>query len=131
MFTIIYILAYFAFLRLSKKEDVPFLDKILLFVIALDFYLGFQIFVFSHIHEKYGVNGPPLILREYDPISGTEINRTTYPLAVRGDYYQSILALSQIQHTVLQYIFVILMILAMLSFLYISTKKFINSDKEI
>jgi len=131
MFTILYILAYFAFLHLSKREDVPFLDRVLLFVIALDFYLGFQIFVFSHVHEKYGVNGPPLILREYDPILDIEVNRTTYPLAVRGDYYQSVLALSQIQHTVLQYIFIILMALAIIYFTYISTKKFINSNKEI
>jgi len=131
MFTILYVLVYFAFLLISKKEDVPFLNKIFLFVIALDFYLGFQIFVFSNVHEKYGVNGPPLIIREYDPISGIEVNRTTYPLAVRGDYYQAILTLSQIQHTILQYIFAILMILTILYSTYIATKKFVNSDKEI
>jgi hypothetical protein len=131
MFTILYVLVYFAFLLISKKEDVPFLDRVLLFVIALDFYLGFQIIVFSNVHEKYGANGPPLILKDYDPILGVEVNRTTYPLAVRGEYYQAILTLSQIQHIVLQYIFAILMVLTIIYSTYIATKKFVNSDKEI
>jgi len=131
MFTIIYILIYFAFLLLSKKEDVPFLDRFLVFIIAFDFYLGFQIFVFSNVHDKYGVNGPPLILREYDPILNTEVNRTTYPLAMRGEYYQSILTLSSIQHIILQYIFGILAVLGIVYSLYIVTKRFVNNDREI
>ncbi len=131
MFTIIYILVYFAFLLISKREDVPFLDRFLLFVIAFDFYLGFQIFVFSDVHERYGVNGPPLILKEYDPISGAQINITTYPLAMRGEYYQSVLTLSQIQYIILQYVFNILAVLGILYFMYIITKKVVHSDKEI
>jgi len=131
MFTIIYTLIYFAFYVLNKKAD-PFLDRLFVFIAVLDFYLGFQIWVFSNIHEKYGINGPPLILREYDPILGIEVNRTTYPLAMRGEYYQAFLALSQIQHIILEYIFTILGVLAIIYAVYFSTKRFIeNSEGKI
>jgi hypothetical protein len=128
MFTIIYTIIYFAFYILNKKAD-PFLDRLFVFIVALDFYLGFQILVFSNVHEKYGINGPALILTENDPVLGP-VNRTTYPLAMRGEYYQALLAISQIQHIVLQYIFAILSVLAIVYALYLSTKKFVESTEE-
>jgi len=119
-------LVYLGFYILNRKVD-PFLDRVFIFIIALDFYLAYQLVVFSEVHEKYGANGPALILRQTDPITGDPVNVTTYPLSRSGDYYQAVLALSQIQYIVLQYIFVILMILALFYLVYVSTKKLTDS----
>jgi hypothetical protein len=123
-----FILVYYAFYALNKKID-PFLDRVLAFVVVLDFYLSYQIIVFSDVHEKYGPRGPPLILREYDPVLGITINRTTYPLEMNGQYYQAVLALEQIKHIILQHIFAIFTILTVLYAVHIATKKFMESTE--